>query len=213
MSQLLLQQMQVGPMANYIYFVGDNKSREVAVIDPAWDVSFLKRKAQEANLKLVAALVTHMHPDHNNGLGALLSSDDIPVYVSEIEAPFYRPIKDNIKPVKSGDKLKLGEVELSFMHTPGHTPGSQCFWVNGNLISGDTLFIDGCGRCDLPGGDAETMYDTLYNRLMKLPDNTIIYPGHNYHAKSHDTLAGQKKTNPYLQCQNLKEFLEERMGY
>ena len=90
--------------------------------------------------------------------------------------------------------------------------GCQCFLYDGQLIAGDTLFIDGCGRCDLPGGDAKVMYNSLYNILLKLPDETIIYPGHNYGPVPSDTLRHQKQTNPYLQAGSLSEFLGERMG-
>ena len=107
----------------------------------------------------------------------------------------------------------MGNISFDILHTPGHTPGCLCFLAQGQLISGDTLFIDGCGSCDLPGGDAKTMYNSLYNILMKLPDETIVYPGHNYGPLPTDTIGGQKQTNPYLQCNNLKEFLSNAWGY
>ena len=106
----------------------------------------------------------------------------------------------------------MGKISFDILHTPGHTPGCQCFLAQGQLISGDTLFIDGVGRCDLPGGDPKVMYASLSNILMKLPDETIVYPGHNYGPTPTDTIGRQKQTNPYLQCSNLNEFLVERMG-
>jgi len=198
-------------MGNFLYFLGDPTTKEIAVIDPAWEVPFLKKEAQRQGLKITSVLLTHGHPDHLNGLEDLLSTHDVPVYVSEHEAPIFKPQGKNIQDVKPHQRLKIGQMEIECLHTPGHSPGCQCFLVQGQLISGDTLFIDGCGRCDLPGSDPRQMYDSLYNTILKLPDSTVIYPGHNYGPIPYDTLANQKRTNPYLLCANLQEFLEERM--
>ncbi len=210
-QNLILQQMELGPMGNFLYFLGDPTTKEIAVIDPAWEVPFLKKEAQRQGLKITSVLLTHGHPDHLNGLEDLLSTHDVPVYVSEHEAPIFKPQGKNIQDVKPHQRLKIGQMEIECLHTPGHSPGCQCFLVQGQLISGDTLFIDGCGRCDLPGSDPRQMYDSLYNTILKLPDSTVIYPGHNYGPIPYDTLANQKRTNPYLLCANLQEFLEERM--
>lgn len=209
---LIIDQFELGPMQNYIYIVGNSETKEAVVVDPAWDVPAIEAHLQEQGLKLKAALITHGHPDHTNGIETLLQSYDIPVYVSEHEASFYKPIGENIKEVDQNYQLELGNIKIDFVHSPGHTPGSQCFCVHGNLISGDTLFLDGCGRCDLPGGDVETMYDTLANKLMKMPNSTIIYPGHNYHHLCCDSLENQKQTNPYLQAELLNQFIARRMG-
>lgn len=213
MKNLILQQMQVGPMENFIYFIGDKDTNEVVVIDPAWDVDFLINTAKKENLNIKGILVTHGHFDHTNGVELLLQRNDIPVYISKSEAEFFKFNwgKENVKQVEHGDKLQIGNIEIQFIHTPGHTPGSQCFLVNDNLVSGDTLFINGCGRCDLPGGDVDQMFDTIYNKLMKMSDDTIIFPGHNYAEKKHDTLASQKITNPYMQYNNLKAFVKRRL--
>ncbi len=211
-SPLLIKQFELGPMQNYIYFIGNQDTKELVVVDPAWDVNQIRKEAEELGCTIKAALITHGHPDHTNGINELLKTHDIPVYVSEHEASFYKPIGENIREVDSNYRLELGNVHIDFMHTPGHTPGSQCFHVQGNLVAGDTLFLDGCGRCDLPGGDAEVMYDTIQNKLMRLPDSTIIYPGHNYHHLCCDSLAQQKETNHYMRCSSLQEFLHERLG-
>ncbi len=213
MKNLLLHQMEVGPMENFVYFIGDKTIGEVAVIDPAWDVKLLQDEAKKNNLKIKAVLVTHGHFDHTNGVEELLRTLDIPVYINEKEADFFKFDwgKENVKRTKSSEKLKIGNIEIEFVHTPGHTPGSQCFLIHNNLVSGDTLFINGCGRCDLPGGNAEQMFDTICNKLMKMPDDMLIFPGHNYADKKHDDLKNQKKTNPFMQYDNLMSFLGRRM--
>jgi glyoxylase-like metal-dependent hydrolase (beta-lactamase superfamily II) len=107
----------------------------------------------------------------------------------------------------NGDKVDVGGLEIQLMHTPGHTPGSQCFLVGNRVVSGDTLFIDACGRVDFPGGNPEQMYHSLTQKLMALPDEMILFPGHNYAPLKHATMAEQKKTNPYLRFSSLKQFL------
>lgn len=232
-SPLEIKQLELGPMENYIYIVANKFTKEAVVIDPAWDVNKINEEIDAEGYQLKAALITHGHPDHTNGIEALLESHDIPIMVSEAEASFYKPIGENIKEVKANQDLILGDsenkIQIDFVHTPGHTPGSQCFFVktakrsysaaNGVnfeteniLLSGDTLFLDGCGRCDLPGGDVEVMFDTIANTLMKMPNDTVIFPGHNYHHYCCDSLENQKKTNPYMQFDNLKSFIDRRIG-
>lgn len=213
MKNLLIKQMLVGPMDNFIYFLGDSTSRDVVVIDPAWDVDFIVSEAKKEGLNIKGALVTHGHPDHTNGVEGILEKFDVPVYINKHEMDFFKFNwgNENVKKVDSGDKISVGNVEISFVHTPGHTPGSQCFHVNDNLVAGDTLFVNGCGRCDMPGGDVEQMYDTIYNKLMKMNDQTLIYPGHDYSEKINDTLENQKKTNPFMQFDSLNAFVGRRL--
>ena len=213
MKEIYLKQMEVGPMQNFIYFAGDKDTKEVVVIDPAWDVPFLIKEAENEGLKIKGALVTHGHFDHTNGVEDLLKHLDIPVYINKNEMEFFKFDwgNENIKKVESGDKLKIGSAEIQFVHTPGHTPGSQCFLIHNNLVSGDTLFVNGCGRCDLPGSNVDEMFDTIYNKLMKMSGDTIIFPGHNYAEKTQDTLENQKKTNPYMQYDNLMAFVGKRL--
>ena len=209
---LYLKQMEIGQMENFVYFVGSNATREVFVVDPAWQVDTLLRIAKEEDLKIKGALISHYHFDHTNGIGELLESVDCPVYVNKKDMPYLEAGSDNIKTADDGTKLKIGDVEIELIHTPGHTPGSQCFHVQNRLISGDTLFINACGRCDLPGGNAEEMYRTLTQKLMKFDDATILCPGHNYASQPTDTMGHQKKTNPYLMCDSLQNFLRFRMS-
>ena len=211
-TDLYLKQMELGPMENFVYLVGSNKTREVFVVDPAWQVDTVLRVAKEENLKIVGALVSHYHFDHTNGIEELLTSLDVPVYVNKKDLPYIDAGKSELKASEPGMKVKAGDVEIELVHTPGHTPGSQCFHVRGHLISGDTLFINACGRTDLPGGNAKELYYSLTQTLMKMPDATVLCPGHNYADKPTTTMADQKKHNPYLMCDSLENFLKFRTG-
>jgi hydroxyacylglutathione hydrolase len=212
-SNLVIHQYELGPLNNFLYFLGDKSTNEVALIDPAWDIPFLRKEAEKLGLKIVSIFLTHGHPDHVNGLPEILKTHDVPVYISRHEASFYKPKTKNLVEIEDRSTLKVGSVEFETIVTPGHTPGCQLFLSGKHMITGDTLFIDGCGRCDLPGGDAKTMYRSLYDIILPMPDDIIIYPGHNYGPTPTDTLGHQKKTNPYLQSSSLEEFLGERMGF
>ena len=181
------------------------------IIDPAWEVDFIIKRAETNGYKIKAVLLTHAHPDHIEGLAKLLETHYVPVYITRAEAEFFNVSGDNVVLIDSEFTYELGEVKIDFIPTPGHTPGGQCFLAHGHLIAGDTLFIDGCGRCDMHGGDVVKMFDSIHNRIMKLPDSTIIYPGHYYHEKPSDTLGNQKKTNPYMLADTLESFTARRM--
>lgn len=211
-NPLYLKQMEIGPMENFVYLVGDKKTREVLIVDPAWQVDTILKVVQQEDLKIKGALISHYHFDHTNGIEELLESVNCPIYVNKKDVPYMEYSHDNIKSVDDGQKIEVGNIEINLIHTPGHTPGSQCFHVQDRLVSGDTLFIGACGRCDLPGGDAKEMYRTLTQRLMKFDDSTILCPGHNYADKPTSTMGEQKKTNPYLMCDSLENFLRFRTG-
>lgn len=208
---IYLKQVELGPMANYVYFIGDPKSHEVAVVDPAWDVGRIVEMAEEHALTIAKILVTHSHFDHINGVEDLLNRTQAKVYINKAEAEYMKAVWPDLVKVESGDTTNVGDVQITFIHTPGHTPGSQCFLVQNNLISGDTLFIGACGRCDLPGSSPEDMYYSLTQKLAKLDDRTIVFPGHNYAARPYSTIADEKRFNPYLQFQSLQDFLRRGM--
>jgi hydroxyacylglutathione hydrolase len=208
---IYLKQVELGPMANYVYFIGDPKTRQVAVVDPAWDVDRIVEMAQEQDLTIAQILITHSHFDHINGVEELLNRTKAKVYINKAEAEFMKAMWPDLVKVGSGDTTNVGDVQITFLHTPGHTPGSQCFLVQNNLISGDTLFIGACGRCDLPGSNPEDMYYSLTQRLTKLDDRTMVFPGHNYAARPYSTIADEKRFNPYLQFQSLEDFLRRGM--
>jgi len=200
--------MQLGPMQNFVYLLGDPGSRTAAVVDPAWDIPFVLQESEKAGLRITTVLVTHTHHDHVNGLEELVEKTDARVFVHRKEAGVLKAVLPNVKRIESGEEVSLGGFKVQFIHTPGHTPGSQCFYVENRLIAGDTLFIGSCGRYDLPGGNAEDMFWSLTNQLMKLPDPTILFPGHNYADHPSSTLAYEKTHNPFLQFQTLESFLQ-----
>ncbi len=220
-----LCQAQIGPMANFVYLIGDPATRKAAVVDPAWDVDAILDLAARDGYEIDKILITHYHPDHLGGRmmghsieGAahMLERVKAKIYVNKHEAAGAKQVaglsdSDLVK-VEAGDVFKVGNLEIKFLHTPGHTPGSQCFLVEGNLISGDTLFVNSCGRVDLPGSDPEAMYHSLNDTLRNLDDATVVYPGHAYAPESSTTIGQQKRTNMYMRFKNLDDFLMA-MGY
>jgi hydroxyacylglutathione hydrolase len=219
---LYFKQLEIGPMQNYVYLIGSTETRKVAVVDAAWEIDTLLKVAAQDEMEITHAFVTHTHPDHVGGgfagmeiagVTELLEKCKAKVVVHKTESEFLKGLSlSDLMKTDHGDKIVVGGVEIQLLHTPGHTPGSQCFLVDGRVVSGDTMFIDACGRVDFPGGNAEQMYYSLTQKLMALPDNTILFPGHNYAAKPHATIGEQKKTNPYLRFGSLKQFLAA-MGY
>jgi glyoxylase-like metal-dependent hydrolase (beta-lactamase superfamily II) len=224
-SDLYFHQVAVGEMANLAYLVGSLSTREALLVDPAWSVDSLLDRAESDGMKVVGALATHYHQDHVGGqifgfdiegVARLLARHPVPIYVNEHEADGMRKVtgasETDLVRKAGGDTLTFGEVRIRLLHTPGHTPGSQCFLVEergeaGRLVSGDTLFLGSCGRVDLPGSDAEAMYRSLNGTLRELPDETVLYPGHLYSTDPYGTLGEQKRTNPFLRVANLDQFL------
>jgi len=224
-SDLYFAQIQVGQMANLTYLVGSRSTREVLLVDPAWSVDALLDRAEADGMTPVGALVTHYHQDHVGGeifgmriegVARLLERSPVPIYVNEHEAEGTRKVtgasESDLRRMQSGDELVLGQLRVKTIHTPGHTPGSQCFLVEeqgrpGRLVSGDTLFLGSCGRVDLPGSNPEDMYRSLNEKLKRLPDDTILYPGHLYSSEPYDTLGEEKRTNPFLRVASLEQFL------
>ncbi|HEV8639506.1 MAG TPA: MBL fold metallo-hydrolase [Methylomirabilota bacterium] len=221
---IYLRQMELGPMQNFVYFIGDPLARECVVVDPAWEIDTIVDTAQADGFAITGALVTHTHQDHVGGSlsdwgmsGRIPGVEDLlekvraKVYVHKAEREFLTGFGSDLVKVDNHDTLQIGRLTLSFLHTPGHTPGSQCFLVDGRLVSGDTLFIGSCGRTDLPGSDPSEMYYSLTQRLAALPDDTILLPGHNYGGPS-STLGAEKRQNPFLRFASLGDFLRVMGG-
>lgn len=194
-------------MVNFVYLIGDRVTRETLVIDPAYAVSELLEIAQQDDMKVVGALATHYHADHVGGsmmglniegAAKLLQLADIPIHIQTDEAPWIQRTTgvalDSLKLHVSGDKVTVGKIEVTLLHTPGHTPGSQCFLVDQMLVAGDTLFLEGCGRTDLPGSNPEQMYESL-QLLGKLDDDVVVYPGHQYSIPKCMSMGEVRNTN------------------
>jgi hydroxyacylglutathione hydrolase len=219
-SRMILKQEILGPMMNFIYLIGCRETKEAAVVDPAWDTPAILRLAEESGLEIKHILMTHAHPDHMNGLEQLLKDTNAVIYLHRDEVAYMQecgnatgiPVKfmqqrsENFRIVEDGDTGRIGNLSVQFLHTPGHTPGSQCFLVEGCLFSGDTLFVDACGRVDMPGGDAEKMWHSLNRKLYSLEDSTVLYPGHDYGGRKTSTIGEQKETNPYMGFTSVNEF-------
>lgn len=208
-------------MVNFVYLVGDTQTRECVAIDPAWAIDELIDIVERDGMKLVGALATHYHPDHVGGdllghamvegIRELLDRQAVPIHCQRAEVEWItRSVAvtgADLTAHDSGDEVRVGEVPIRLIHTPGHTPGSQCFLVGNRLISGDTLFLNGCGRTDLPGGDAEQIYRSLHERLARLPGDTVLYPGHMYGKAPCATLEATRRTNYVLQVRSLADWL------
>lgn len=206
-----IKTFDVGPMANIIYIITDNKSKESAIIDPAWDMSEVYKYIGENNLILKKILLTHSHHDHINAIDEILISHDLEIHINKKEKVFWKKEYDSFVINHGGDTIKLGETEIRSLHTPGHTPGSTCYHIGDDLIAGDTLFVFGCGRCDLHGGNPEEMFNTLKDIKMSLEPKTIILPGHNYSIKRESTLQEEIQGNPFMKFNNLNKFIDYRM--
>ena len=217
---IYLKQLELGPMQNYVYLLGDPTTREAAVVDAAWDIDAILETAEADGYRITHDLVTHFHPDHlggafmgHNVIGAADLVGRVPakVVIHKAELPFVHRITglsdSDLLAVEGGDDLRIGNLTVKLIHTPGHTPGSQCFLVGDALVSGDTLFIGSCGRVDLPGSNPEDMYRSLHDVLGRLPDDTALFPGHNYADRNSSTIGDEKRTNMMMRFKNMKDFL------
>lgn len=196
-----------GQMVNFVYAVGDRATGECLLVDPAYAVDDLLDLVAADEMRVSGVLATHYHPDHVGGsmmgfsiegIAALLERASCPIHVQRAEVPWVVRTtgvsEEELVAHDPGDTVRVGEVEVHLVHTPGHTPGSQCFLVDGRLVAGDTLFLDGCGRTDLPGSDPEAMMQSLA-RLRSVPDEVILYPGHRYSVASSATMGAVKQSN------------------
>lgn len=207
-----IHSMELGPMENFVYLIHDHASNTAAIVDPAWEVDEVLDFADSKDIKITDILLTHSHHDHINGLQQTLEHSDAKIHLLTPEAKFWG---ENLsKPVlhHGADQIQLGDSTIAVLHTPGHTPGSACYHVGDDLIAGDTLFVFGCGRCDLAGGDPEQMFQTLKKMKRELPASTILHPGHNYAPQSPtSTMKDQCQGNPFLHFDKPEEFVEYRM--
>lgn len=207
-----VHQFRLGPWDNFIYLIGDRPTRTCAVVDPAWHAPSILREAERLDVRITHILCTHSHFDHVDQVGALLNQVDVPVHMLKPEIEFSGFRCENLVPSDPGDVVRVGEhLEIEMLHTPGHTPGSTSYRLVQGLVTGDTLFVDGCGRCDFVGGDPEVMFGTLRRLVTQLPGSTVMYPGHDYGGSPTATLDEQLASNPYLALPTVADFIQHRM--
>ena len=205
-------------MRNFAYLIGDRETGECLVVDPAYAAVDLVDTLEADGMRLSGVLATHHHPDHVGGsmlgfelpgLRQLLERESVPVHVNEHEVDWVSRVTGIAPSELTGhahrDKVSVGAIEIELLHTPGHTPGSQCFLLDGRLVAGDTLFLDGCGRTDFPGGDSDEIYRSLQN-LAKLDGDPVVYPGHWYSTDPSAALSTVKKTNYVFRPKSLQEW-------
>ena len=203
--------LELGPMANFVYLIRDHATDRAAVVDPAWDVLTILQRAKELGVTITDILLTHSHPDHINGIEGILQQHDAQLHLLKAEAQFWG--KQLAQPTlhHGGDVISLGKTPIHVLHTPGHTPGSSCYHLGNDLITGDTLFVFGCGRCDLRGGDPEQMFNTLRHLARDIPATTQVLPGHNYSVTPTSTMRREIEGNPFLHFDDQARFIEYRM--
>jgi glyoxylase-like metal-dependent hydrolase (beta-lactamase superfamily II) len=205
-------------MRNFAYLIGDRETGDCMVVDPAYAAGDLLDALEADSMHLSGVLVTHHHPDHVGGsmmgfelkgLAELLERVSVPVHVNALEAQWVSRVTgiamSDLTPHEHGDKVGVGDVEIELLHTPGHTPGSQCFLLDGRLVAGDTLFLEGCGRTDFPGGDADEMYRSL-QQLVKLPGDPTVFPGHWYSEEPSAALSEVHRSNYVFRAKNLEQW-------
>jgi len=208
----LIHSMELGPMENFVYLIHDRATDTAAIVDPAWDIEQMLNFADGKGIRITDVLLTHSHHDHINGLQQTLEHSDAKVHLLQPEAKFWGATPENAVLHHGGDQITIGESQVNILHTPGHTPGSACYHVGDDLIAGDTLFVFGCGRCDLAGGDPEEMFNTLKKIKTELPETTLLHPGHNYAPQSPtSTMEDQCQGNPFLHFDHSNDFVKYRM--
>ncbi len=203
--------LELGPMENFIYLIEDTQSKRAAVVDPAWEPKQILALADSLRLEISDILLTHSHHDHINAIDDILNRYDAELHLTHAEAQFWGQTSIAPSLHHGGDTLTVGDTHINVLHTPGHTPGSACYQVQNQLITGDTMFVFGCGRCDLAGGDPNTMFDTLNKIKRELPKQTEILPGHNYAVKPTASLAEQIEGNPFMHFDEAADFVKFRM--
>ena len=201
---MILKQVFDTKSSTYTYIIASAKGREAVIIDPVIEnVESYINILNELNLKLVKVIDTHIHADHVTGATKLKLQTNCITIMGEHTPADTVEIK-----VKDDEIIKIDQLEIRAMYTPGHTSDSYSFLMNNQLFSGDTLLINGTGRTDFQNGSSKDAYNSIFNRLLKLPEDTLLYPGHDYNGKKVSTLGNEKKFNPRLQVKNAEEYAE-----
>ena len=201
---MIFKQVFDAKSSTYTYLIASAKGREAVIIDPVIEnVESYIKLLQELDLKLVKVIDTHIHADHVTGASKLKQVTNCSTLMGEHTPADAVEIK-----VKDDEIIKIDQIEIKAMYTPGHTSDSYSFLMENYLFSGDTLLINGTGRTDFQNGSSKDAYNSIFNRLLKLPEDTILYPGHDYNGKESSTIGNEKKFNPRLQVKNVDEYVE-----
>lgn len=204
-------QIEVGLLQNFCEILHCPETREAAVVDPAWEVDRLLREAEKLGVRITQILITHTHHDHIEGVAELSAATGAVTRVHPNEADRLQGLAKAIATVSEGEDIAIGRRGLRALETFGHTVGGTCFLGDGLVITGDVLFVGGCGRTDFPGGSTRALWRSL-QRLCELPEETVVYPGHNYGSTATSSIGREMLENPYLLCKTFEEFkaLRER---
>ena len=208
---MFFRQIPVGPMQNFSYVIGDQKSKEAAIVDPGWETNKLIESCSKEKLEVKKIILTHSHFDHTQKADELASKTGSDIYLHEDD---YNEVKRAIKnpnirihKLKDNDEIGIGSIKIKVLHTPGHCPGAICLLLGKKLLTGDTLFVSAIGRIDLPGADATKMFESL-QKIKNLDDDIEFYPGHDYGELPYSTIGSEKKSNPYLACRTKQDFFK-----
>ncbi len=199
---MIFNQLFDNKSSTYTYIIASGKGREALIIDPVIDNTneYLK-VLKELDLKLVKVIDTHIHADHISGLNELNKQTNCVRVMGEKSESEVIDVR-----LKENEKVKIENIELKTIYTPGHTECSYCFLMNDRVFTGDTLLINSSGRTDFQGGSAVAQYDSIFNKLLKLPEKTMVYPAHDYNGKTSSTIGSEKNNNPRLQVNSMEEY-------
>jgi glyoxylase-like metal-dependent hydrolase (beta-lactamase superfamily II) len=194
-------QMGLKPMDTFCYILGDEATKSCALIDPAFETEKILDIARKAGYRVTHLINTHCHSDHTAGNAEIIAATGARLLIHSLDAKALGRMlggKGSPEPdvlLEDGDIITIGDSELKVIHTPGHTPGSICIYFDGNIFTGDTLFVEAVGRTDLPGGSIKTLMESIHKKIYTLPDETIVWPGHDYGPRNHSTVGYEKANN------------------
>ena len=201
---MIFEQLFDTKSSTYTYILSSGKGREALIIDPVLEhtdqyINFLNK----LELKLVKVIDTHIHADHITGLNELSKRTSCTKIMGDNSKSEVVDLR-----VKEDENVKIDNINLKVMYTPGHTDCSYSYLMNDRVFTGDTLLINGTGRTDFQNGNAKQQYDSIFNKLLKLPENTMVFPAHDYNGKKHSTIGSERKNNPRLQVNSVDQYVE-----